>query len=68
MTAAPSAGTTRGAPHFPFPAMEALATAVVNEHDSRETAVVESVTRGDASALERMVEISRTTARTAGEG
>ncbi|OEJ97686.1 ScbR family autoregulator-binding transcription factor [Streptomyces thermolilacinus] len=57
------AGTTRGALHFHFPTKDALATAVINEHNSRMTAVVESVTRGDTSALEQIVEISRTTAR-----
>ncbi|MFF4426454.1 ScbR family autoregulator-binding transcription factor [Streptomyces sp. NPDC001549] len=57
------AGTTRGALHFHFPAKEALAKAVLNEHNSRMSAVVEDITRSDGSALEQIVLISKTTAR-----
>ncbi|MFB7372403.1 ScbR family autoregulator-binding transcription factor [Streptomyces sp. NPDC056222] len=57
------AGTTRGALHFHFPAKEALANAVLNEHNSRMSAVVEEVIRSDGSALEKIVVISKTTAR-----
>lgn len=57
------AGTTRGALHFHFPTKDALANAVINEHNSRMTAVVEGVTHSEASALEQIVVISKTTAR-----
>ncbi|MGD9483054.1 ScbR family autoregulator-binding transcription factor [Streptomyces sp. TRM70308] len=57
------AGTTRGALHFHFPTKNALAAAVIDEHNARMTAVVERVRRGDAGALEQMVVISKTTAR-----
>ena len=57
------ADTTRGALHFHFPTKDALATAVVNEHHSKMTAVVDSATAGDASALEQIVLISRATSR-----
>ncbi|MFF3034064.1 ScbR family autoregulator-binding transcription factor [Streptomyces rubiginosohelvolus] len=57
------AGTTRGALHFHFPAKESLALAVLREHNDRMAAVVEGITQGRGSALEQIVEISRTTAR-----
>jgi AcrR family transcriptional regulator len=57
------AGTTRGALHFHFPTKEALAKAVLDEHNRRMTAVVEGISHNDASALEQMVMISETTAR-----
>lgn len=57
------AGTTRGALHFHFPTKDALATAVLNEYNSRMTAVVEGVAHSEASALEQIVVISKTTAR-----
>ncbi|MGA5873358.1 ScbR family autoregulator-binding transcription factor [Streptomyces cinereoruber] len=57
------AGTTRGALHFHFPTKDALANAVLNEHNNRMTAVVESVIHSDTSALEQIVVISKTTAR-----
>lgn len=57
------AGTTRGALHFHFPAKESLAIAVLREHNDRMTAVVEGITQGEGSALEQIVDISRTTAR-----
>ncbi|MEV0675048.1 ScbR family autoregulator-binding transcription factor [Actinosynnema sp. NPDC050436] len=57
------AGTTRGALHFHFPTKEDLATAVLDEHNRRMSAVVEGISHNDASALEQMVRISETTAR-----
>ncbi|UED88026.1 ScbR family autoregulator-binding transcription factor [Streptomyces profundus] len=57
------AGTTRGALHFHFPTKEALANAVVDEHNRRITAVVEGISRSDVSALEQMMAISELTAR-----
>ncbi|WP_280443927.1 ScbR family autoregulator-binding transcription factor [Nocardia brasiliensis] len=57
------AKTTRGALHFHFPTKEALADAVIEEHNRRMTVIVEKVSATDSSALEQMVMISEATSR-----